>query len=34
LLVGMSKPIQIAPLGSTDTALVNIAALAAFNLSG
>ena len=34
LLVGLSKPVQIAPLGCTDTALVNIAALAAYNLSG
>ena len=34
LLVGMSRPVQIAPLGSTDTELVNIAALAAYNLSG
>ena len=27
LLVGLSKPVQIAPLGATDTALVNMAAL-------
>jgi malate dehydrogenase (oxaloacetate-decarboxylating)(NADP+) len=34
LLVGMSRSVQIAPLGSTDTELVNIAAIAAYNLSG
>ncbi|MCG8560676.1 MAG: NADP-dependent malic enzyme, partial [Hyphomicrobiales bacterium] len=34
LLVGLSKPVQIAPLGATDTALVNMAALAAYNISG
>ena len=34
LLVGISKPVQIAPLGSSDTTLVNMAALAAFNLNG
>ena len=34
LLVGLSKPVQIAPLGCTDTTLVNIAALAAYDLSG
>mgnify|MGYP000312532956 CR=1 FL=1 len=34
LLVGLEKPVQIAPLGSTDTTLVNMAALAAFNLNG
>jgi malate dehydrogenase (oxaloacetate-decarboxylating)(NADP+) len=32
LLVGLSKPAQIASLGATDSDLVNIAALAAFNL--
>ena len=31
LLVGLSKPVQIAPLGCTDTTLMNIAALAAFD---
>ena len=34
LLVGLSKPVQIVPLGATDTALVNMAALAAYNISG
>jgi malate dehydrogenase (oxaloacetate-decarboxylating)(NADP+) len=34
LLVGLSKPVQIAPLGATDTTLVNIAALAAFDITG
>ncbi len=34
LLVGLSKPVQIAPLGATDTTLVNMAALAAYNLNG
>jgi malate dehydrogenase (oxaloacetate-decarboxylating)(NADP+) len=32
LLVGLSHPAQIASLGSTDSDLVNIAALAAFNV--
>ncbi len=34
LLVGLSKPVQIAPLGASDTTLVNIAAIAAYNPSG
>jgi malate dehydrogenase (oxaloacetate-decarboxylating)(NADP+) len=34
LLVGLSKPVQIASLGSTDSDLVNMAALAAFNITG
>jgi len=34
LLVGLDKPVQIAPLGSTDADLVNMAALAAFNIGG
>ncbi len=34
LLVGMSKPVQIASLGSTDSDLVNMAALAAYDISG
>jgi malate dehydrogenase (oxaloacetate-decarboxylating)(NADP+) len=34
LLVGMSKPVQIATLGATDADLVNMAALAAYDLTG
>jgi malate dehydrogenase (oxaloacetate-decarboxylating)(NADP+) len=34
LLVGLSKPVQIASLGSTDSDLVNMAALAAYDISG
>ncbi|MBX2806267.1 MAG: NADP-dependent malic enzyme, partial [Hyphomicrobiales bacterium] len=34
LLVGMSKPVQIATLGSTDSDLVNLAALAAYDICG
>ena len=34
LLVGLSKPVQIASLGATDSDLVNMAALAAFDISG
>jgi malate dehydrogenase (oxaloacetate-decarboxylating)(NADP+) len=34
LLVGMSRPAQIASLGSTDSDLVNMAALAAYDISG
>ncbi|MGD9866981.1 MAG: NADP-dependent malic enzyme [Hyphomicrobiales bacterium] len=34
LLVGLDKPVQIAPLGATDADLVNLAALAAFDLGG
>lgn len=34
LLVGMSKPVQIATLGATDSDLVNMAALAAYDISG
>jgi malate dehydrogenase (oxaloacetate-decarboxylating)(NADP+) len=33
LLVGLDRPVQIAPLGSTDTTLLNMAALAAFDLT-
>jgi malate dehydrogenase (oxaloacetate-decarboxylating)(NADP+) len=33
LLVGMSKPVQIASLGSTDSDLFNMAALAAYDIS-
>jgi malate dehydrogenase (oxaloacetate-decarboxylating)(NADP+) len=34
LLVGMEKPVQIVSLGATDSDLVNMAALAAFDISG
>ena len=34
LLVGLSKPVQIASLASTDSDLVNMAALAAYDISG
>jgi malate dehydrogenase (oxaloacetate-decarboxylating)(NADP+) len=34
LLVGMSRPVQIASLGATDSDLVNMAALAAYDISG
>jgi len=34
LLVGMSKPVQIASLGATDSDLVNMAALSAYDISG
>lgn len=34
LLVGLSKPVQIVPLGSTDTDIVNMAAIAAYNIGG
>jgi malate dehydrogenase (oxaloacetate-decarboxylating)(NADP+) len=34
LLVGLSKPVQIASLGATDSDLVNMAALAAYDISG
>ncbi len=34
MLVGLSKPVQIASLGSTDKDLVNMAALAAFDVTG
>ena len=34
LLVGLDKPVQIVPLGATDADIVNMAALAAFNLGG
>jgi malate dehydrogenase (oxaloacetate-decarboxylating)(NADP+) len=34
LLVGMSKPVQIASLAATDSDLVNMAALAAYDISG
>jgi malate dehydrogenase (oxaloacetate-decarboxylating)(NADP+) len=34
MLVGLNKPVQIVPLGSKDSDIVNMAALAAFNVGG
>ncbi|HVZ51452.1 MAG TPA: NADP-dependent malic enzyme [Pseudolabrys sp.] len=34
LLVGLDRPVQIVPLGAKDTQIVNMAALAGFNVSG
>ncbi len=34
LLVGLDRPVQIVPLGAKDNELVNMAALAAYNISG
>jgi malate dehydrogenase (oxaloacetate-decarboxylating)(NADP+) len=34
LLVGLDKSVQIVPLGAKDSDLVNMAALAAYNVSG
>ena len=34
LIVGLDKPVQIVPLGARDTDIVNMAALAAFNVGG
>jgi malate dehydrogenase (oxaloacetate-decarboxylating)(NADP+) len=34
ILVGLDRPVQIVPLSANDTQLVNMAALAAFNVSG
>jgi len=34
MIVGLDKPIQIVPLGAKDQDIVNMAALAAFNLGG
>jgi malate dehydrogenase (oxaloacetate-decarboxylating)(NADP+) len=34
LLVGLDKPVQIVTLGAKDTDIVNMAALASFDLSG
>jgi malate dehydrogenase (oxaloacetate-decarboxylating)(NADP+) len=34
MLVGLDHPVQIAPLGAKDSQLVNMAAVAAFNVSG
>jgi malate dehydrogenase (oxaloacetate-decarboxylating)(NADP+) len=33
-IVGLDRPVQIVPLGATDADLVNMAALAAFNIGG
>lgn len=34
LIVGLDKPVQIVPLGARDSDIVNMAALAAFNIGG
>jgi malate dehydrogenase (oxaloacetate-decarboxylating)(NADP+) len=34
LIVGLDKPVQIVQLGAKDSQLVNMAALAAYNVSG
>jgi malate dehydrogenase (oxaloacetate-decarboxylating)(NADP+) len=34
LIVGLDKPVQIVPLGATDADIVNMAALASFNIGG
>lgn len=34
LLVGLDRPVQIVPLGANDSQIVNMAALAAYNVSG
>ena len=34
LIVGLNKPVQIVPLGAKDSDIVNMAALAAYNVSG
>uniref|UniRef100_UPI0023B8038B phosphate acyltransferase n=1 Tax=Proteus mirabilis TaxID=584 RepID=UPI0023B8038B len=34
LLVGLDKPVQIVPLGARDSDIVNMAALAAYNVGG
>ncbi|MGV6871558.1 NADP-dependent malic enzyme [Pseudochelatococcus sp. B33] len=34
LIVGLNKPVQILPLGAKDTDIVNMAALAAYNIGG
>lgn len=34
LIVGLDKPVQIVPLGARDADIVNMAALAAFNVGG
>ena len=34
LLVGLDRPVQIVGLGAKDSQIVNMAALAAYNVSG
>ena len=34
LIVGLDKPVQIVPLGAKDSDIVNMAALAGFNIGG
>ena len=34
MIIGLDKPVQIVPLGAKDTDIVNMAALAAFNMGG
>jgi malate dehydrogenase (oxaloacetate-decarboxylating)(NADP+) len=34
LIVGLDKPVQIVPIGSTDATIVNMAALAGYNVGG
>ena len=34
LIVGLEKPVQIVPLGAKDSDIVNMAALASFNIGG
>jgi malate dehydrogenase (oxaloacetate-decarboxylating)(NADP+) len=34
LMVGLDRPVQIVGLGATDADIVNMAALAAFNIGG
>jgi malate dehydrogenase (oxaloacetate-decarboxylating)(NADP+) len=34
LVVGLDKPVQIVSLGATDANIVNMAALAAYNIGG
>ena len=34
LIVGLEKPVQIVPLGAEDSDIVNMAALASFNIGG
>lgn len=34
LMVGLDRPVQIVPLGARDSEIVNMAALAAYNIGG
>jgi malate dehydrogenase (oxaloacetate-decarboxylating)(NADP+) len=34
LIVGLERPVQIVPLGAKDSDIVNMAALASFNIGG